>query len=120
MGELKGAIIAMVLFVGIFVPGILMFGVDALQNHAFLKTTAEVSDLVKEEGGLTGKVTNYINQLSSRGYSISFKDGKGNPVYGSVGYGETVVINYNYKYQGVFREETLNTQNKVFNMIRNN
>lgn len=119
MSELKGAIIAMVLFVGFFVPGLLMFGIDGLQNHVFLKVTAEVSDLVKEEGGVTGKVTKYTNQLASRGFNISFKDSKGNPVYGSIGYGETVVINYNYTYQGVFKEETLTTQNKVFNMIRN-
>ncbi|OEC01281.1 hypothetical protein GY31_13345 [Lysinibacillus sphaericus] len=118
MGELKGALIAMVLFVAIFVPGILNFWIDSLHENAFLKVTSEVSELVKEEGGVTGKVSIYIHKASSKGFLIDFKDKHGTPVTGAVGYGETIYISYSYKYKGVFQEITLNTQNKVFNMKR--
>lgn len=77
-----------------------------------MKTTAEVSELVKKEGGVTGEVNTIVNQLSPKGYQISFNHN------GNVAYGETVVIHYQYTYKGVFKQKQLSTKNEVFSMAR--
>lgn len=112
LGEIKGSIIALILFIGIFLPGFLSIANDAIHNHSFLKTTAEISELVKKEGGAIGEVSTIVNLLSSRGYQISFNK------TGKVPYGEQIVIHYQYTYNGVFKQKQLNTKNEVFSMAR--
>lgn len=63
MGEHKGALKVLILFIAFIAPGLFMFGLDSLHQHAFMKVTAEVGELVKEEGGVTEKVANTVNEL---------------------------------------------------------
>lgn len=110
VGEIKGTLFSIVLLVGIVIPGLLSLGIDALHNQKFMKTTAEIADLVEREGGVTGAVTSAVSGLDN--FSISFSTG------GLAEYGETIHIDYHYTYRNVFGEKTLTTSNKVFNMHR--
>lgn len=118
MGEIKGMMIAFVLFVAFFFPGTMMLFIDSLHQHEFMKQTTEVSELVKKEGGVTGAVQSKVSQLSGRGYSINFLSSGGQAVSGKLEYGQSVDILYSYTYQSVYEERTLTTQNEVFNMNR--
>lgn len=120
MSELKGAIFAGVIFIAVIFPGLLMFGIDSLHQHAFMKMTTEMHELVKEEGGVGEKTKQMVQSLEQRGYTISFKDQYGNPINGKVNYGDTVNIQYNYTYKSVMEERQLETNNRVFIMKRNN
>jgi len=118
MGELKGVIIGIVIFVAFIVPFVLWVSIDVVHNQGLMKTTAEVSQLVKKEGGVTSEVMTLVNRLEDNGYHIRFRDSRGNNVYGLVPYGETIFIEYEYTYHNIFGNKTIRTQNKVFNMNR--
>ncbi|QNK89089.1 hypothetical protein H7992_05015 [Sporosarcina sp. resist] len=113
MSQMKGAIFAMAVFVGVVIPFFLMMGIGSLHQHAFLKTTTELSELVKEEGGVSEKVNQVVDQLGDRGYSISFSK------TGIVEFGEEIAIYYHYEYKGVRGVEELNTSNTVTIAKRN-
>lgn len=119
MGQHKGALLALVFFIGIVVPGLFMFGIDALHQQAFMKVTAEVGEIVKEEGGVTEKVAKTVNDFHKRGYEITFKDSKGQIVSSAVDYGETIVAHFTYTYTCVFKERILDTENKIEILKRN-
>lgn len=119
MGEHKGALKVFILFIAFIAPGLFMFGLDSLHQHAFMKVTAEVGELVKEEGGVTEKVANTVNELQKRGYTISFKDSNGRSISQTVDFGETIVSNYTYKYTNVFIDRTLTTKNTIEILKRN-
>lgn len=118
MGEIKGVIIGIVIFIAFIVPFVLLVGIDVVHNQGMMKTTAEVSQLVKKEGGVTSEVMTLVNRLEDNGYHIRFRDSRGNNVYGLVPYGETIFIEYEYTYHNIFGNKTIRTQNKVFNMNR--
>lgn len=107
MSELKGGVFAMAFFVGIIIPFLLMIGIDSLHQHAFLKTTEEMAELVKEEGGVSDHVKQVANNLSKRGYTVTFSKS------GIVQFGEEVVIRYQYKYKNVRGIKNMDTKNKV-------
>lgn len=108
MGEMKGAIFTVAFFIAFIVPFFLSMGIGAINQHAFMKVTTEVSEMVKEEGGVTAKVNDVASRLIDKGYTIQFNEN------GKKAFGDQVVINYEYKYMNVRGEETLNTQNTVF------
>lgn len=120
MNELKGAIMGTAFFLAVIFPGLLMVGLDSLHSHAFMKTTSEVSNLVKEEGGIGSRTSSIIQRLQDRGYAITLRDQDGNVVNGLVEYGDTVTIEYTYLYESVRNERELNTTNNVLVMKRNN
>lgn len=108
MGEMKGAIFTVAFFIALIIPFFLSMGIGAINQHAFMKVTTEVAEIVREEGGVTAKVNDIVGRLTDKGYTIQFsEDGKKT-------FGDQVVINYKYKYMNVRGEETLNTQNVVF------
>lgn len=102
MSEFKGAIFLSFIFVAIILPGILMFGIDSLHQNAFTKTTKEFSELVQEEAGLTEHVKMVKEELEKGGkhskYSIRLIDSNGNEVTGTVPYGETITVKYEYTF----------------------
>lgn len=112
MGEKKGYLFTLVFFIGIIVPAIFMFGVDALNQSAFTKTTAEVGEMVKEEGGVTSKVAETVNELQRKGYEIRFTN-NGSNVTSAVPYGTTIVAHYKYNYHAGFFPRELNVSNKL-------
>lgn len=118
MTEIKGSMFSMIIFLGVFFPFFLMVGIDSLHQHSFMKMTTEVSELVKEEGGVTDKVNNVVNKLRDRGYEITIKNQHGANVIGKAQYGDVLVIGYKYDYKSVRKERTLNTTNAVFVMQR--
>jgi len=118
MGEIKGAIISILIFICFFIPTILLVGIDVIHNQGFMKTTSEVTELVKKEGGVTSTVLSSVDKLEDRGYNIRFYNENGQQIRGFVGYGKTVYIEYQYTYHNIFGNKTLRTKNQVFNMNR--
>lgn len=102
MSEFKGAIFLSFIFAAIILPAILMFGIDSLHQNAFTKTTKEFSELVQEEAGLTEHVKMVKEELEKGGkyskYSIRLIDSNGNEVTGTVPYGETITVKYEYTF----------------------
>lgn len=118
MTELKGSMFSMIIFIGAIIPFLLMIGIDSLHQHAFMKITTEVSELIKEEGGVTSKVKNIINNLNEKGYEITVKNQHGANVTTKAQYGDVLIIEYSYTYKSVRNNRTLNTTNTVFVMQR--
>lgn len=114
MSEMKGAMIGMFLFVAVIIPAVLFIGIGSLHQHAFIKISTEVTEVVKEEGGVTNRVVDIVDKLGDKGYTITFKDQNGASVNGKKDFGESVIVDFNYKYHNVRGEEELNTQNVVF------
>lgn len=114
MSEMKGAMIGMFLFVAVIIPAVLFIGIGSLHQHAFIKISTEVTEIVKEEGGVTDRVAEVASSLSERGYTIVFKNDEGNQIGGKRDFGETIIVDFNYKYHNVRGEQELNTENVVF------
>ncbi|GED64032.1 hypothetical protein ACQKEY_00235 [Lysinibacillus fusiformis] len=112
MSNLKGAILATALFAAVVFPFLLMMSIDAFQQHAFLKMTEEVTELVKEEGGVSEHVTQVTKRLKKKDLTVTFSKP------GLVKFGEEIVIEYNYDYQNVRGKKTLQGQDKVVIMKR--
>lgn len=72
MSNLKGAILATALFAAVVFPFLLMMSIDAFQQHAFLKMTEEVTELVKEEGGVSEHVTQVTKRLKKKDLTVTF------------------------------------------------
>ena len=113
MSEMKGAVFSVAIFIGFVIPFFLLIGIGSIHQHAFMKLTTEVAEIVKDEGGVTDKVNDVVNGLDERGYTISFRNTDGSTIEGQQDYGETIIIEYEYKYDNVKGEETLNTHNVV-------
>ncbi|WP_201262189.1 hypothetical protein [Lysinibacillus mangiferihumi] len=107
MSNLKGAVLAMALWVGAVFPFLLMLGIDSFQQRIYLSTTEKVADLVRQEGGVSNQVIQVANKLKNKGYTVTFSKS------GLVQFGEEVVIRYRYEYPNVRGKQTLDTQNKV-------
>lgn len=118
MGETKGYVAGLILFVMFLFPAILTFGIDSFHQHTFLKVTTETSEMVKGEGGVSENVKNVVERLEQNGFEITFEDEKGNAVDGIVDYGTNLKINYKLSYQGVFGVNELQTSNEVFVLKR--
>lgn len=84
-----------------------------LHQYSFMKMTTEVSEIVKEEGGVTSRVNNIVGKLSDRNYVITFTDEDGNAVDGRRSFGERVIIEYEYTYKDARGIQDLQTQNMV-------
>ncbi|WP_144787831.1 hypothetical protein [Lysinibacillus fusiformis] len=107
MSNLKGAILAMALWVGVVFPFLLSFGIDSLQQRAYLSTTEKMAELLRQEGGVSDQVQQVANNLKGKGYIVTFS--KPNLVQ----FGEEIVIRYQYEYENVRGKQKLDTQNKV-------
>lgn len=114
MSNLKGAVLAMALWVGAVFPFLLMLGIDSFQQRIYLSTTEKVADLVRQEGGVSNQVIQVANKLKNKGYTVTFSKS------GLVQFGEEVVIRYRYEYPNVRGKQTLDTQNKVVITKRTN
>lgn len=118
MGETKGYVAGLILFVMFLFPAILTFGIDSFHQHTFLKVTTETSEMVKGEGGVSENVKNVVERLEQNGFEITFEDEEGNAVDGIVDYGTNLKINYKFNYQGVFNMNELQSTNEVFILRR--
>lgn len=101
----------MIFFVGILFPGILQFGIDSLNQNAFTKNTKEFTELVQEEAGLTAKSKEVKARLEGKGYAVQLTDQKGHTVTGTVPYGDTIHLAYEYTFKSVFKERVLKSTN---------
>lgn len=110
---MKGALLAMALFTGIIIPIFLTVALGGLHQFSFMKMTTEVGEIVKEEGGVTDRVTNVVGELEERNYVITFKDEDGNAVVGKKQFGDRITIDYEYKYRNPKGIQDLHTQNVV-------
>ncbi|MHA4046151.1 hypothetical protein COE26_27715 [Bacillus cereus] len=113
MGELKGFILSLLLFISIFLPFQLFLSIQSIHQNAFMKVTTEIQQMVDSEGGVTPKIQGVANRLRSKGYELNFKDQKGANVSGKQSVGTVIEIQYRYKYVNVYREQTLETSNYV-------
>lgn len=107
MSNLKGAILAMALWVGVVFPFLLSFGIDSLQQRAYLSTTEKMAELLRQEGGVSDRVQQVANNLKGKGYIVTFSKPS------LVQFGEEIVIRYQYEYENVRGKQKLDTQNKV-------
>lgn len=112
MSNFKGAILATALFAAVVFPFLLMMSIDTFHQHAFLKMTEEVTELVKEEGGVSEHVTQVTKGLKKKDLTVTFSKP------GLVKFGEEIVIGYNYEYQNVRGKKTLDGQDIVIIMKR--
>ncbi|MEY2373382.1 hypothetical protein [Lysinibacillus capsici] len=112
MSNLKGAILATALFAAVVFPFLLMMSIDAFHQHAFLKMTEEVTELVKEEGGVSEHVSKVAERLKKKDLTVTFSKP------GLVKFGEDIVIGYEYNYQNVRGKKTLDGQDKIVIMKR--
>ncbi|MFZ7947182.1 MULTISPECIES: hypothetical protein [Bacillaceae] len=119
MSEMKSALFALLFFIGFIVPGLLMFGIDSLNQNAFMKATKEITELVQEDAGVSDRVKSVVNGYKQKGYVITFKDQHGQSVNSIVNYGDTVYVTYEYTFKSVFKDQTLKSTNKAFIMKRN-
>lgn len=113
MGEHKGFLVGLAIFIFIIVPGILMFAVDEFQRNAFIKHTTEFGEIVKEEGGVTEKVAKLANSMQNNGYVIEIKDENGNRVNSAVEYGKVLHISFKYQYLNFFGAKELKTNSTI-------
>lgn len=118
MSEMKSALFAILFFIGFIVPGLLMFGIDSLNQNAFMKVTKEITELVQEDAGVSDRVKSVVNDYKQKGYTITFKDQHGQAVNGIVNFGDTVYVTYKYKFKSVFKDQELLSTNKAFIMKR--
>ncbi|MDR5021411.1 hypothetical protein FOL75_04920 [Bacillus thuringiensis] len=118
MGELKGFIFSLLLYVVFFLPFQIFLGIQSIHQNAFMKVTTEVQQMVDSEGGVTPRIQGVVNKLHAKGYDVTFKDQKGSSISGKQPVGTVIEIQYNYKYVNVYREEKLNTSNYVSVMRR--
>ncbi|UNT53618.1 hypothetical protein [Lysinibacillus capsici] len=107
MSNLKGAILAMALWVGVVFPFLLSIGIDSLQQRAYLSTTERMAELLRQEGGVSDQVIQVANNLKGKGYIVTFSKPS------LVQFGEEIVIRYQYEYQNVRGKQKLDTKNKV-------
>ncbi|RST60200.1 hypothetical protein D5F11_009080 [Siminovitchia terrae] len=119
MSQMKSMLLAMLFFVGFIIPGFLLFFIDSTNQNAFLKTTKEITELVKEDAGVSDRVKSVVNDYKAKGYTISFTNQHGQPVNGIANYGDTIQVHYQYTFKSVFKDQTLESSNKVFILKRN-
>lgn len=63
---MKGAVLSMILFSLFILPFLLYFGIQSLQENAFLKTTTEVQEMVESYGGVTDEVQTVVDSLRKK------------------------------------------------------
>lgn len=112
MSEIKGATLALFIFITLLFPLLLSTGLSSLHQHAFIKTTTEFSEIVKREGGVTEQVNNIAESLEEKGYTITFSNENGNQLT-SAEYGDTIIVSYQYVYPNVRGQETLTSQTVI-------
>lgn len=110
MAQYKGWIATFLISMAFTIPFFLNMGIMTIQNNAFIKHTTEFSGIVQEEGGRTQRVERVINELNKKGYSISLKNSDGQEIHSNkMDVGETITIDYIYKYKGVYNKESVET-----------
>lgn len=135
MGEIKAGIFSMAIFALFIFPILLFIGVESIQQHSFMKHTTEMSEIVRQEGGVTERVRTVKAKMEQRGYKVEIKS-DGQTINGPVGYGKSIDIVYRYSYDsplnawslakdntGKYKptkkeKRVLTTMNTVFNMRR--
>lgn len=113
MSEYKGSLFATIIFGAFILPGLLMLVIAGIQQQGFIKTTNELTQLTKEEAGVSEKVASAVNNLHEKGYEISFTDGNGETVTTTLDYGEEVNIDYDYYYNTLFGERNLQANVRI-------
>lgn len=111
---MKGAVLSMILFCLFILPFFLYFSIQSIQENAFLKTTTEVQEMVESYGGVTDEVQAVVDNLNKKGYVISFTNSQsGQSIMGAQPPGTVIRIDYQYRYNNVYKEQTLKTTNFV-------
>ncbi|WP_025731378.1 hypothetical protein [Heyndrickxia ginsengihumi] len=115
MSQMKGAIFSLMIFVAVVVPAVLYITITNVYVNAFLKTTTEVDQVVLQEGGNTATVQNITNGLKDKGYTITLSDENNQPLDAGekVEPGDEIKVHYELKYNGVYSEQTLQSEDSV-------
>ncbi|MGE6604461.1 hypothetical protein ACQKEY_22445 [Lysinibacillus fusiformis] len=121
MAQFKSALLLMFIFVSFFLPAFVNFGIGAIHYTGFSKTTLDLADYVRVEGGVSDNIKSYVSSLGDRGYEISFYDSKTKqPINSVVQVGTDIEIYYRYSYKDMKKERNLETTNNVLVLKRNN
>lgn len=115
MSQIKGAILSMMIFIAVVVPFVLYVMITNIYVNAFLKTTTEFSQVVTQEGGNTATVENLTNNLEQKGYQITLTNSSNKSLKPGekVNPGEVINVHYRYKYNGVYSERTLQSNDTI-------
>ncbi|MED4077619.1 hypothetical protein P4645_15495 [Lysinibacillus fusiformis] len=121
MSQFKSALLLMMLFISFFLPAFVNFGIGAIHYTGFFRTTLDLADYVRVEGGVSDNIKSYVSSLEERGYEISFYDSKTKQPINSVAQvGTDIEISYKYSYKDMKKEKHLDTTNNVLVLKRNN
>ena len=114
MSEKLGFVFGLFIFFILIIPfGLNMWYLN-LQSDNFLKISNEIQKLTNADGGPTNKVLAFVNDLENKGMEIQFKDMNNKNVEGAREPGETIVMNYSYKFKNIYGKIVeLNTSNSV-------
>lgn len=115
---MKAWLIGILLIIAFFFEPIVNLVLGNIHQTVFFKTTSELSDILKAEGGVNNHVTNIIAQLEARGYSIEIKDTSNNVVTSIVEPGTQLTVFYDYKFKDASGEKTISTTNNVLVLKR--
>lgn len=118
MSEIKGAILAILIFSAFFFPVLIFLLSHSIHVNGFLKVTTEVGQMVEREGGITERVQQVTERLRKSGYTISFTDTSGKPVTGKQPIGKAIRIRYQLDFRDGFQDERLQTSDIVTVMRR--
>lgn len=120
MANYKSVLTSMIVFIAFFFPAIMNFSIGALHYTAFFKTTLDLVDYVRVEGGVSDNIKNHVSYLENRyNFDITFRDAATGQVIDSVVPVTTnVEINYKYEYTDVSKANVLETSNSVLILRR--
>lgn len=119
MSHYKAVLTTLLLAVTFFIPTILNFAWAAIHYTGFMKTTLDITETVRTEGGVSPTVQSYVDYLKDKNYTITFTDAKsGQPINSTVEVGTTIDIHYTYKFTDFSKERTVKTTNDVFVLKR--
>ena len=74
MNTLVEKMFGIIMFLAMFVPFQLGLYTSYMATWEFTQVTDEITQLVKENGGLTGSAKTYKDQLTADGYTIKVKN----------------------------------------------
>ena len=119
MSNYKATLTLLLLAVTFFFPTIINFFIGAINYTGLFKTSIDLADYVRYEGGVTQNIKEYVEGLKDYGYDITFTDSKTGQVINSVPpIGTNIEIDFTYRYTDLKKEKILNTGNNVLILKR--
>lgn len=105
MGELKGMMLAILIFGAFIIPLQLDIWRQTQVTTQMSNMATELQQIIQNEGGVSNKVKLLANRLEDNTdgkLDIDFRDESGRTVNSIVDYDTQVNIEYTYDYEGIF------------------